>query len=106
MDEKKTIITVGEARYFYLKDPKANKRELAEKLLTETNLSIIEKRCTDTEKLAFENAAEAVRNNLRHLLSKGVAKKWHGIDMDETLFHLLVNFFVYLNDWRHFKIIF
>ena len=93
MEEIKTVITVGEAKEFYLKDPKANKRETAEKLLTETNLWIIEERFTETEKQAFENATEAVRNNLRHLISKGVSKKWRGIDMEATLFNLMVILF-------------
>jgi hypothetical protein len=90
MAERKLIITVGEAKNFYLKNLKSNKRELAERLLLESNLCIIEERTTNAQREAFENAAEAIRVNFRNLLSKGIANKWRGINMEETLFNLQV----------------
>ena len=97
MEDIKVIISVGEAKDFYLKNIKSPRRELAERLLLETNLSIIKDLISDEQKLAFENASEAIRVNFRNLLSKGISKKWRGINMDDTLFCLMVNFSNYLN---------
>ena len=91
MEEKKVIISVGEAKELYLNNPRIPKREFAEKLLLETNLCIIQERTTELQKEAFENAAEALRFNFRHLLAKGIAKKWKDINLADTLFNLLVN---------------